>query len=242
MGVRPDVYSNCSVLGVCSVLVGFVGGKQVHSYVVRNIFECDAFLDSSLIDMYKKCGRPIDCGCLNIQNMAGKNVVTWNSVIAGYGSHGECLKAIKLFNQKQAQGELPDEITSYTNFGLQPFREDYGIEPKMGHYVIFVDLWGRAGYLNEAYNFIKGMPIMEPPGNDYVELSSLYGEGKLWDKAANMRLSMKDKGLKKIPACSCIEMKDEVNVFLSWDSSSPTLEIYGTLSSLTRNMKTSKLV
>ncbi|PIA59659.1 hypothetical protein AQUCO_00400510v1, partial [Aquilegia coerulea] len=284
-GLTPDPVSITNVLVAISSLTTLLKGKAVHGYHIKLFSQPDLQVENALIDMY------IKCGCLKyahtiFRNMARKNVVTWNSVIAGYGSHGECLKAITLFNQMQTQGELPDEITflalisacSHSGLiaeGLRLFhsmREDYGIEPKMEHYAILVDLWGRAGYLNEAYNFIKGMPMnpdesvwlcllfacrthhnivlgemvadqlmqMEPSrGNNYVELLSLYGEGQLWDKAANMRLSMKDKGLKKIPGCSWIEMKDEVNVFLSGDSSSPkALEIYGTLSSLRTNMET----
>ncbi|KAF5175598.1 Pentatricopeptide repeat-containing protein, partial [Thalictrum thalictroides] len=287
-GLTPDLVSITNVLVAISSLTTLLKGKAVHGYHIRIFSQPGLQVENALIDMYAKCG------CLKyahaiFQNMACKNVVTWNSIIGGYGSHGECLKALELFNQMQAQGELPDEITflalisacSHSGSiaeGLRLFesmREYYEIEPKMEHYAILVDLWGRAGYLNEAYNFIKGMPInpdesvwlcllfacrthrnivlgelvadqlmqMEPSrGNNYVELLSLYGEGQLWDKAANIRLSMKDKRLKKIPGCSWIEMKDEVKVFLSGDSSSPkTLEIYGTLRNLTRNMKKIKV-
>jgi pentatricopeptide repeat protein len=38
-------------------------------------------------------------------------------------------------------------------------KQDYGIEPNMEHYANMVDLLGRAGLLEEAYSFIKAMPI-----------------------------------------------------------------------------------
>ena len=141
----------------------------------------------------------------------------------------------------------------------------------MEHYVNMVDLLGRAGHLDEAYEFVRSMPVepdrsiwlsllcacrahrnaelgelaaqnllkLEPStGSNYVNLLNLYGEAELWDKAADLRASMKEKGLKKHPGCSSIEVKNRVDVFLSGDSSSPrTTEIYETLNSLRRNMR-----
>jgi pentatricopeptide repeat protein len=38
-------------------------------------------------------------------------------------------------------------------------KKDYGIEPTMDHYGAMVDLLGRAGRLNQAWDFIQKMPI-----------------------------------------------------------------------------------
>ncbi|KAK2634472.1 hypothetical protein Ddye_029264 [Dipteronia dyeriana] len=38
-------------------------------------------------------------------------------------------------------------------------KKDCGIEPTMDHYGAMVDLLGRAGHPNEAWNFIQRMPI-----------------------------------------------------------------------------------
>jgi hypothetical protein len=67
---------------------------------------------------------------------------------------------------------------------------------------------------------------------------NLYGENELQDRAANLRASMKEKGLKKTPGCSWIEVGNSIDVFFSGDSSSPrTIEIYDLLNSLRRNMR-----
>ncbi|XWS74514.1 hypothetical protein CRYUN_Cryun01aG0004500 [Craigia yunnanensis] len=141
---------------------------------------------------------------------------------------------------------------------------EHGIEPKMEHNIFqscnYADLLGRAGPLEDAYNFVKTMH-MEPDrsvwlsllcasrarsnvelgelaahnllkveldrSSNYVQLLLLYGEAALWDKAANIRSTMKEKGLKKNPGCSWIELRDKVDVFFSGDSSSlRTMEIY----------------
>lgn len=86
-----------------------------------------------------------------------------------------------------------------------------------------------------ADNLLK----MEPArGSNYVSLLNLYGEVEMWDRAANLRASMKGRGLKKSPGCSWIEVKNRVDVFFSGDSSSTRrIEIYKTLSSLKSNME-----
>ncbi|KAH9292199.1 hypothetical protein KI387_042614, partial [Taxus chinensis] len=53
------------------------------------------------------------------------------------------------------------------NEGWQYFdimSRDYSITPRMEHYACMVDLLGRAGQLNEAYNFIQNMPLEPDAG------------------------------------------------------------------------------
>ncbi|XP_059627887.1 pentatricopeptide repeat-containing protein At2g40720 [Cornus florida] len=278
-GLYPDSVSITSILVAVSSVAALLKGKTIHGYQIRLAILSDLQVENALIDMY------IKCGCLKYAkhiflNMPQKNLVTWNSMIAGYGSHGECLKAISLFDEMKRLGIRPDDITflslisSCNHSGLvdeglklfQSMRVEYNIEPMMEHYVNIVDLLGRAGCLNDAYSFIRKMPIepdrsvwlcllsacrahrntelgelaahnllkMEPNrGSNYVQLLNLYVEARLPDKAAKLRASMRQRGLKKIPGCSWIEVRNKVDTFFSGDSSSPrTVEIYQTLSSL----------
>lgn len=64
--------------------------------------------------------------------------------------------------------------------------KDFSITPKLEHYGCMVDLLGRAGLLNEAYNLIKTMP-MEPDSVIWGALlgaCSFHGEIKLAEIAA----------------------------------------------------------
>ncbi|KAK9106497.1 hypothetical protein Syun_022508 [Stephania yunnanensis] len=278
-GLVLDSVTITNALVAISSIAALLKGKSLHCYQIKHEIQSDLQVHNTLINMY------IKCGCFGyaqhiFRNMDQRNIVTWNSMISGYGSHGDGLKAIGIFDDMKQLGEIPDEITflslisacSYsglTEEGISLFncmREEYKIEPRMEHYVNIVDLLGRAGCLSEAYAFIDNMPIepskniwssmlsscrihknvalgelsannllkMEPTrGSNYVQLMNLYAEEGSWEKAANLRTTMKAKGLKKNPGCSWIEMKDGHNVFFSGDSSSYlTLEIYETLNSL----------
>lgn len=53
----------------------------------------------------------------------------------------------------------------------------------------------------------------------YVLLSNIYSAARRWKEAAKLRISMRDKGMKKIPACSWIEVKNKVHAFVAGDNS-----------------------
>ncbi|KAA8539696.1 hypothetical protein F0562_026388 [Nyssa sinensis] len=278
-GLYPDSVSVTSVLVAISSVAALLKGKAIHGYHLRLEIVSDLQLENALIDMYIKCGY-LKYAKHIFRNMSQRNLVTWNSMIAGYGIHDECLHAISLFDEMRKSGIRPDAVTflslisSCNHSGLideglnllQSMRLEYNIEPKMEHYVNIVDLLGRAGCLDDAYTFIQNMPIepdrsvwlcllcacrthrniklgelaahnllkMEPTrGSNYVQLLNLYAEAGLRDRAAKLRASMRQKGLKKSPGCSWIEVKNKVDTFFSGDSSSlRTVEIYETLSSL----------
>ncbi|XP_065870146.1 pentatricopeptide repeat-containing protein At2g40720 [Euphorbia lathyris] len=286
-GLYPDSVSITSVLVAIASASVLLKGKSIHGYLVRhsptlqNLF--DLQVSNTLIDMYIKCGL-LKYAEYIFRNMSEKNLVTWNSMISGYGSHGECPKAMRLFDEMTSCEITPDGATflcllsscnhsGFVDKGLNLFqlmKRRYKIEPKMEHYVNIVDLFGRAGLVNDAYTFVEEMPIepgrsiwlsllcscrthqnvelgemvadkllrIEPSkGGNYVQLMNLYGESEMWEKAGKLRACMKEKGVKKTPGFSWIEVSNKVDVFFSGDCSSPrTTEIYQALNSLRKNM------
>ncbi|XP_055832882.1 pentatricopeptide repeat-containing protein At2g40720 [Solanum dulcamara] len=283
-GLYPDAVTLTSALAAVSSLAILIKGKAIHCYQIRHQILEDSQVENALIDMY------IKSGCLNyaeriFQYMSKRNLVTWNTMIAGYGSHSECMKAINFFNEMRKSKVTPDAVTFLSlisscnhagllDEGLKLFHLmelEYGIKPQMEHYINVVDLLGRAGRLIDAYNFIQNLDVepergvwlcllsacrvhqnvelgeiaannllkMEPNrGSNYVQLLNLYVELGMREEAASLRVLMRQKGLKKNPGCSWIEVKNKLEVFFSSDSSSTkTIEIYETLQSLRSTMK-----
>ncbi|GAA0151443.1 hypothetical protein LIER_10162 [Lithospermum erythrorhizon] len=282
-GIHPDSVSITIALVAVSSLAALLRGKAIHGYYVRLQILDDLQVENSLLDMY------IKCGCLKyteylFQNMPRRNIVTWNSMISGYGSHGDCCKAINLFREMTSSGITPDSITflslvsscnhsGLVNEGPTLFQmmKEYKIEPTIEHYLNIVDLLGRAGCLHDAYTIISKMSLkddksvwlsllsacrvhgnvdlgelaakhlidLEPErGSNYVQLLNLYVAAGLQEKSAELRKVMKQKGLKKVPGCSWIEVQNKTVVFYSADSSSPRiLEIYEMIKTLRNNVK-----
>ncbi|KAJ1440038.1 Tetratricopeptide-like helical domain superfamily [Sesbania bispinosa] len=72
---------------------------------------------------------------------------------------------------------------------------------------------------------------MEPKNaGNYVLLSNIYAAAGKWDKVAKMRSFLREKGLKKTPGCSWLELNGQVHEFRVADQSHPRSEdIYSVL-------------
>ncbi|WCJ19764.1 Pentatricopeptide repeat-containing protein At5g16860 [Euphorbia peplus] len=89
--------------------------------------------------------------------------------------HGHGEEALKVLDEMINEGLAPDSVTflvvlyACSHFGMvdegikyfDTMSAKYGITPGQEHYCSMVDLFGRAGWLDEAMNLINGMP-MEP--------------------------------------------------------------------------------
>lgn len=72
---------------------------------------------------------------------------------------------------------------------------------------------------------------------NYVLLSNLYAKVGRWKDAARVRRMMKEKGVRKIPGCSSIEVHGTVHEFVAGDQSHPlNVEIYEVLNELSKEM------
>ncbi|XP_068653483.1 putative pentatricopeptide repeat-containing protein At3g23330 isoform X2 [Aristolochia californica] len=70
----------------------------------------------------------------------------------------------------------------------------------------------------------------------HVLMSNIYAGGGRWKDAASWRIAMKEKGMRKKPACSWIEVKNKLHIFIADDRSHPfydkiheTLKVLGEL-------------
>ncbi|XP_023554404.1 putative pentatricopeptide repeat-containing protein At3g11460, mitochondrial [Cucurbita pepo subsp. pepo] len=180
----PDEITLVAVLGACEKITALQFGKSVHSYLTKIGIFLNSFLGTALIDMYAKCGE-LSCSYHVFCEMTQKNMVAWSAMIAAYGIHGRGKEAISVFNEMTANGISPDEgvltsvLSACSHSGLVDegktiFNEmtiKYDIRPGPAHYLCLVDLLGRAGLLNEAYELVKRMEV-EPSADIWAALLS----------------------------------------------------------------------
>ncbi|XP_062073507.1 pentatricopeptide repeat-containing protein At2g36980, mitochondrial [Humulus lupulus] len=77
----------------------------------------------------------------------------------------------------------------------------------------------------------------------YVMLSNLYCASGQWNEAEIVRQAMLDKGVKKMPGCSWIELRNKVTTFVAGDHYAPhKVELHKILNSLEFEMKNPCLV
>ncbi|XP_058079695.1 putative pentatricopeptide repeat-containing protein At3g49142 [Magnolia sinica] len=209
-GVQPDKVSLVTILPAFSRFAILKLGFEVHAYVIRMGFELDLFVVSSLVDMYAKCGKLMLARCL-FDRVKVKDIGLWNAMIVGYGIHGQSKEALQLFHQMQVLDMRPNVITftsilsacshaGMVNEGRQCFDSmvcDYGITPCHEHYACMVDMFGRAGRLKEAYEFIRSMPV--EPTKDvwgaFLGACRNHRDWKLAEIAAQHIFGCKDIGM-----------------------------------------------
>ncbi|KAK0585859.1 hypothetical protein LWI29_035169 [Acer saccharum] len=169
--LNPNEYTFTSILSACTGSGAFGQGRSVHCQTIQMGFDSYVHVANALISMYCKCGS-VDESFYVFNNMPSKDIVSWNSMIAGYGQHGLALQAMDLFEEMKKQREKPDALTylgvlsSCRHAGLVKEGKlyfnsmvEHGFKPELDHYSCMVDLLGRAGLLEEARDFIEKMPI-----------------------------------------------------------------------------------
>ncbi|CAL9177394.1 unnamed protein product [Musa hybrid cultivar] len=109
-GVRPNEFTLSTSLKACGLRGIAEIGIQIHGVCVKAGFEQHPVVANSTIFMYSKGGKITDAKQI-FDRFPLKNLVTWNTMIAGY-SHGILgSNAFLLFREMQEQGVTPDEYT-----------------------------------------------------------------------------------------------------------------------------------
>ncbi|CAJ1907165.1 unnamed protein product [Sphenostylis stenocarpa] len=276
-GFVPVEHTLVSVLSASGQLSCLSAGHWIHHYFVDGIrIPLTVTLANAIIDMYAKCGS-IDAAAEVFSAMSERNLVSWNSMIAGYASNGRAKQAVEVFDQMKCLGFKPDDITfvslltACSHGGLvsqgqeyfDSMERNYEIKPKKEHYACVVDLLGRNGLVEEAYKLITNMPIQpceaawgallsacrkygnvelanlsasnllssDPEDSGvYVLLANICAKERKWGDVRRVRSLMRDKGVKKIPGRSLVEIDGEFKEFLVADESHPqSEEIYRVL-------------
>ncbi|KAK7345858.1 hypothetical protein VNO77_16471 [Canavalia gladiata] len=170
--IQPDSIALISVLSAAASLSSLKKGKEIHGFLIRNGFFLEGPIASSLVDMYARCGTVENSR--NIFNSVNlRDVILWTSMINANGMHGCGNEAIALFKKMTDENVIPDHITflallyACSHSGLmvegkrffEIMKYEHQLEPWPEHYACMVDLLARSNSLEEAYHFVRNMPI-----------------------------------------------------------------------------------
>eukprot|EP00257_Ricinus_communis_P021958 XP_015581556.1 pentatricopeptide repeat-containing protein At1g08070, chloroplastic [Ricinus communis] len=268
----PNEVTMVSVLSCCAALGALGTGKWIHLYIKRKGMNLTVTLGTALVDFYGKCGL-VDSAIEVFQLMPVKNVYSWTALIQGLANNGQGKRALEYYQLMRESNVEPNDVTfigvlsACSHVGLvdegreffDSMSKEFSIQPRMEHYGCMVDILGRAALIEEAYLFIKKMPIpanaviwrtllascrahknvevgeevvehlvsLEPMhSGDYILLSNIYASVGRWEDAMRTRNHMKEKGIKKTPGCSLIELEGETYEFLAEDNARSMKEVY----------------
>ncbi|KAG6520155.1 putative pentatricopeptide repeat-containing protein At5g37570 [Zingiber officinale] len=173
---KPDNATLVSVLTACAHLDDLVRGKWIHSLIMdrSETIRPDVLLSTALVNMYSKCGD-MSSAAEVFDSMEERSVATWNSMIIGYGLHGNGEKALELFIEMEKAGQDLNETTfvcilsACAHGGMimegwwcfDRMVRIYKIQPRPDHFGCMLDLLGRAGFLSVSKKLVDGL-LIEP--------------------------------------------------------------------------------
>lgn len=198
--VKPNRVTIASVLPACANLGALEIGERIEAYARENgLFE-DLYVSNTILEMHARCGKIEVAKRVFDEIGKRRNSCSWNSMIMALALHGKSIEALEHYEQMLHEGTAPDNVTfvgvllACTHGGLvtkgrelfESMAKNYNINPKLEHFGCMVDLLGRAGALQEAYDLIKTMP-MKPDAVVWGALlgaCSFHKNVKLAEKAA----------------------------------------------------------
>lgn len=108
-GVDPNHFTFACILNACSNIAALEQGMLIHVCIIVS-GKWDAYIGSTLIGMYSKCGKLKDAQ--NVFDTLPKwEVVAYSVLIAGYTQHGHGTQALALFHQMEREGLKPNDMT-----------------------------------------------------------------------------------------------------------------------------------
>ncbi|XP_058074214.1 pentatricopeptide repeat-containing protein At2g27610-like [Magnolia sinica] len=97
VGIEPNEMTFSVVVGVSCISGSVDFGWALHCLILKKGFSCQIFIASRLITMYSKWDH-IEEARQVFDEMPERDVVSWNSMISGYGQNGLSREAISLFS------------------------------------------------------------------------------------------------------------------------------------------------
>ncbi|CAA7039430.1 unnamed protein product [Microthlaspi erraticum] len=166
-GLVPDGSTFGTVLTACGNLRRLKQGREIHGKLVTNGIGRNVVVESSLLDMYGKCGSVREARQV-FNGMSRKNTVSWSALLGGYCQNGEHEKVIELFREMEEKDLYCFGTVLKACAGLAALRlgkEIHGQYVRRGCHdnVIvesaLVDVYGKSGCIDSATRVYSKMSV-----------------------------------------------------------------------------------
>lgn len=174
---HPNQFMLASVINACASLGKLVSGKVTHGAAIRRGHDSNDVVASALVDMYAKCGCIVYSDRV-FRRVSNPSVIPYTSMIVAAGKHGLGKLSIELFEQMIDRRIKPNDVTfvavlhacshsGLVDEGLEylnSMSSKHGVVPDARHYTCVVDMLGRTGRLDEAYQLAKSIKVNDDEG------------------------------------------------------------------------------
>lgn len=167
--LRFDCVTLVSILAAAADTENIKLGKEGHCYCIRNNFETDVVVASSLVNMYAKCRR-IDKARSVFDSTTHRDIVLWNTLLAAYAEFGMSGEALKFFYQMQLES-VPPNVISWNSVILGLLRkfqfseamdmvlqmQSLGVDPNLITWTTLINGLAQQGLHDNAIQFFRKM-------------------------------------------------------------------------------------
>ncbi|KAL6344265.1 hypothetical protein AAG906_037830 [Vitis piasezkii] len=166
---KPDSVTMISFIQASAAILTSCGAEIAHGFIAKLGLDSETLVMNSLIDAYAKTGFIEKARSLFMQMGNLRDQSSWNIMIAGCGMNGQGREACELVSHMEEDGYRPNSTTftsllsSCSHSGLieegcwyfDMMMRKYKIQPGLEHWTCIIDMYARAGRLEEAYQLIE---------------------------------------------------------------------------------------
>ncbi|KAD2392740.1 hypothetical protein E3N88_39717 [Mikania micrantha] len=229
-GIKPDCITFVSSIGACANAGMQKLGNQIVSQAEKFGFGSDVSVKNSIITMYSKCGR-IEDAEKTFVSVSTKNLISWNAMMAGYAQSGHGKQVIDTFEKMTSRAGLVEKAKDVI--------DKMPTKPNAAVWGALLGACRIHGNSTMAETALKNLIELDAEDSgSYVLLANLYSDSGNLENVSNVRRIMKDKGIRKNPGCSWIEVDNRVHVFTVEDTNHPRIkDVYNALREIIRKIE-----
>ncbi|XP_021763550.1 pentatricopeptide repeat-containing protein At4g32450, mitochondrial-like [Chenopodium quinoa] len=171
-GVFIDMPRYLILIDACGKGKALKEAQDVHQNIVKYTSPVKVSVFNRILEMYGKCGS-MDDAYNTFNSMPERNLTSWDTMITWFAKNGLGEDAIDMFTKFKEAGLKPDGqmflgifdacgVLGDATEGMLHFdsmTKIHGITPTMVHYASIVHMFGSAGDLDGALDFIEKMPV-----------------------------------------------------------------------------------
>ncbi|ONK57902.1 uncharacterized protein A4U43_C09F5450 [Asparagus officinalis] len=203
-------------------------GEQVYSVIFKVGFDSDLLVQNGLMHLYVHCCELVFAR-KTFDEMSERDVVSWTTIIDGYSQSGSPNEAVKMFYLMRFANVRPNEVTMVSVIStcsqlgvlklgksIHECLEKYGVNVSVNVMNALVDMMhGNLELGKCAGDKLLGLD----PGDSgtYALMSIIYATRNRWDDVKRVRMLMRDRGIRKTPGCSSIEVEGKFHEFFAAD-------------------------
>ncbi|KAF3777782.1 Pentatricopeptide repeat-containing protein [Nymphaea thermarum] len=193
--VHPDAFASSFVLKSCSRISALFEGQQIHAGIVKDGYEPDGLLMTTLMDLYGRCRLGDDAHQL-FDEMPNRDVVSWNVLISCFLQNKCTRDALGLFLRMMSfddASQRPDHVTclltlsACANLGaldvgesVRRYAEDCGFDDALNIKNSLIDMYAKCGCLDKALElFDKTIGRNVVTWTTMISALAMHGQGRL---------------------------------------------------------------